>query len=196
MNVKNREIAKILYEMADLLEIKGEDFKPRAYRRAAINIESLAVDIEELYKRNELEKIPGVGKSIAEKISHRILLGLLPALKERNIKEFGKHLSEIQKLVGKHFEDYQGGEFREDVKLIMEFLGENTYGCGQSSWGPTVYGLIKRNEYETIKAKAHDFLKAHGIEATVELGLPRNKGAAVIEENTYILRLINKVAQR
>ncbi len=82
MNVKNREIAKILYEMADLLEIKGEDFKPRAYRRAAINIESLAVDIEELYKRNELEKIPGVGKSIAEKIKEYIETGTIKKWEE------------------------------------------------------------------------------------------------------------------
>lgn len=134
--------------------------------------------------------------SIAKKISHRILLGLLPALKEKNIEEFGKHLSEIQKLVGKHFEEYQGGEFREDVKLIMEFLSENTYGYGQSSWGPTVYGLIKRDEYGIIKAKAHDFLKEHGINAALELGLPRNRGATTVEENTYILRLINRVAQK
>ncbi|MPW38854.1 GHMP kinase [Thermococcus sp. 101 C5] len=133
--------------------------------------------------------------SIAEKISYRILLGLLPALKERNIEEFGKHLSEIQKLVGKHFEEYQGGEFREDVKLIMEFLSENTYGYGQSSWGPTVYGLIKRDEYGIIKAKAHDFLKEHGINGAVELGVPRNRGATLVEENGYILRLINRVAR-
>ena len=78
----------------------------------------------------------------------------------------------------------------------MEFLRENTYGYGQSSWGPTVYGLIKKNEYGMIEAKAHDFLKAHGIKATLELGLPRNRGATTVEENTYILRLINKVVQK
>ena len=66
--MKNQEIAKILYEIADLLEIEGVEFKPRAYRRAAQNIESLSVDIEELYKKEQLDKIPGVGKSIAEKI--------------------------------------------------------------------------------------------------------------------------------
>ncbi len=80
--MKNREIARILYEMADLLEIKGEDFKPRAYRRAAINIESLGVDIEELYKKNELEKIPGVGKSIAEKIKEYIETGTIKKWEE------------------------------------------------------------------------------------------------------------------
>ena len=132
---------------------------------------------------------------IAEKISHRILLGLLPALKERNIEEFGKHLTEIQMLVGKHFEGYQGGEFREDVKFMLEFLKENTYGYGQSSWGPTLYGLIKKDDYEVIKRKAQNFLKELGINAHVDIGVPRNNGATTVEENTYILRLINKVAK-
>ena len=132
---------------------------------------------------------------IAEKISHRILLGLLPALKERNIEEFGKHLTEIQMLVGKHFEEYQGGEFREDVKFMLEFLKENTYGYGQSSWGPTLYGLIKKDDYEVIKRKTQNFLKELGINAHVDIGIPRNNGATTVEENTYILRLINKVAK-
>ncbi|AIF69184.1 GHMP kinase [Palaeococcus pacificus DY20341] len=133
---------------------------------------------------------------VAKEIAHRILLGLLPALKERDIKTFGRHLSEIQTLVGKHFEDYQGGEFREDVKLVLEFLRENTYGFGQSSWGPTVYGLIKRSEYQSLNAKAHDFLKEYGIKAQIELGVPRNRGAEIVEGNVYIMKLINNVAKR
>lgn len=150
--------------------------------------------LDEEEERPIMERVGGASE-IAEKISHRVVLGLLPALKERDIKEFGKHLTQVQILVGKHFEKYQGGEFREDIKFIMEFLKENTYGYGQSSWGPTVYGLINREDYTTLKTKTQDFLKAHGIGAQVELGIPRNKGAITVEENTYILRLINKVAK-
>ncbi len=80
--MKNQEIAKILYEIADLLEIEGVEFKPRAYRKAAQNIESLSVDIEELYKKGQLEKIPGVGKSIAEKIKEYLETGKVKKLEE------------------------------------------------------------------------------------------------------------------
>lgn len=80
--MKNQEIAKILYEIADLLEIEGVEFKPRAYRKAAQNIESLSIDIEELYEENKLEKIPGVGKSIAEKIKEYIETGKVKKLDE------------------------------------------------------------------------------------------------------------------
>ncbi|MCD6373289.1 MAG: GHMP kinase [Thermococcus sp.] len=131
---------------------------------------------------------------VAMEISHRILLGLLPALKERDVKTFGEHLSAIQQLVGKHFEAYQGGEFREDVKLILDWLNENTYGAGQSSWGPTVYGLIRRGEFRRLSVELYDYLREHGIKANIELGTPRNRGADVVSENVFLERLIRSVA--
>ena len=46
-------------------------FKPYAYEKAAINLETLEEDVEEIYKKGglkALKSLPGVGKSIAEKI--------------------------------------------------------------------------------------------------------------------------------
>jgi DNA polymerase (family 10) len=74
--MKNMEVATILYEVADLLEVKEEKFKPRAYRKAAGTVESLSKPIEEL-NQEELIKLPGVGKSIAEKIEEIIETGSL-----------------------------------------------------------------------------------------------------------------------
>ncbi|MBI3592385.1 MAG: DNA polymerase III, partial [Nitrospirae bacterium] len=66
--MKNQEIAKIFNEIADLLEIKGENpFRIRAYRRAAQNIEGLPQNIEDIH-REELLKIPGIGHDLAGKI--------------------------------------------------------------------------------------------------------------------------------
>ncbi|MEF8848273.1 MAG: DNA polymerase/3'-5' exonuclease PolX [Candidatus Thermoplasmatota archaeon] len=80
--MKNKEIAEIFYEIADLLEMEEVSFKPRAYRKAAQNIESLGEDIEELSKKNELEDIPGIGKSIAEKIREYLKTGKVKKLEE------------------------------------------------------------------------------------------------------------------
>lgn len=69
--MKNQDIANLLYNIGDILEIKGVDWKPIAYRKAAFSIESLSEDIEQIYKKGgqkALEEIPGVGKAIAEKI--------------------------------------------------------------------------------------------------------------------------------
>lgn len=67
----NQEIAKIFYEMAQYLEMQEVDFKPQAYEKAAMTLESLSEDVEKIYKQGgleTLEKLSGVGKSIAEKI--------------------------------------------------------------------------------------------------------------------------------
>ncbi|MDV3103676.1 beta-ribofuranosylaminobenzene 5'-phosphate synthase family protein [Thermococcus waiotapuensis] len=131
---------------------------------------------------------------VAREISHILLLGLLPALVEKNIEAFGRHLTEIQRLVGRHFGSQQGGEFREDLKPIIDFLAEKTYGYGQSSWGPTVYGLIPREEGERLIGEAEDYLREHGLRGRVELGVPRNSGAEVVNQNVFLERLIKSVS--
>jgi DNA polymerase (family 10) len=80
--MKNQIVARILYEVADILEIKGVEFKPYAYRRAAQSIGSLTDDIEEYYKKGKLEEIPGVGKAIAEKVAEIIETGSLKHLED------------------------------------------------------------------------------------------------------------------
>ena len=71
----NQEIARILYEISEYLEMEDVAFKPRAYERAGIVIESSEEDISEIYKKGglkALEKIPSIGKSIAEIIKELI----------------------------------------------------------------------------------------------------------------------------
>lgn len=75
-SVKNREIAGILYQMAELLALHAENrFKIIAYSRAARAIESLTEDIEQVCRDGRLEGIPGVGKAIAEKIKEYLRTG-------------------------------------------------------------------------------------------------------------------------
>lgn len=74
----NRKIAKLLYEIADFLEMKEVQFKPQAYRKAAVALESLSKDVKEIYDEqgeDGIEQIPGVGESIASKIIEYIKTG-------------------------------------------------------------------------------------------------------------------------
>jgi len=83
--VINKKISQILREIAELLEIKGVAYKPRAYRKAASVLESLEKDIAEIYKKegiSGLEEIPGVGKSIAKKIEEYLKKGKVKYYKE------------------------------------------------------------------------------------------------------------------
>lgn len=81
----NKEISKILKEIAVILEMKGVDFKPQAYEKAAHSVEMLEEDVREIYRDGgikALESIPGVGKGIAERIEEY--------LKTHSIKDYDK----------------------------------------------------------------------------------------------------------
>lgn len=67
--MKNKLVADIFYQIADLLDVNGEIFfKTRAYRKAAQTIETLDEDIEIVSKEKRLQSIPGIGESLAKKI--------------------------------------------------------------------------------------------------------------------------------
>jgi DNA polymerase (family X) len=73
------EIVRILEEIADLLELKGENpFKVRAYRNAARSLLNIEKDIKEVVTDKTLTSYQGVGKSLADKISALVLKGRLP----------------------------------------------------------------------------------------------------------------------
>lgn len=76
--MKNKELAKIFNEIADFLDADKVEFKPFAYRKAAITLETMEEDAGSIYRRGglrALEDIPGVGKSIAEKIEEYLKTG-------------------------------------------------------------------------------------------------------------------------
>lgn len=77
----NKDIARILDEIADLLEIKGIPYKPIAYRRAAETLNSLSEPVENLTPK-EINKLPGIGESITKKIIELNDTGHLPYFEE------------------------------------------------------------------------------------------------------------------
>lgn len=94
MPVQNAEIAAMLDQTADLLEIKGENqFRVRAYRRAARTIEGLPQSVRAMLARDEdLSELPGIGKDLAGKIADIVASGhftLLDRLKRKLPGELG-----------------------------------------------------------------------------------------------------------
>lgn len=72
----NADVVRVFSEIADLLEISGETgFRIVSYRRVARTVGDLVADIREIAERGELDKLPGVGKSSADKIRELIETG-------------------------------------------------------------------------------------------------------------------------
>lgn len=81
--MKNREVAGLLYEMAELLELHAENrFKIIAFSKAARAIESLQEDINKVCREKRLQSIPGVGKAIAQKVEEYLKTGQIEAHQE------------------------------------------------------------------------------------------------------------------
>jgi DNA polymerase (family 10) len=90
----NSEVARILYEIADILELQGVKFKPQAYRKAARSIESLEQSIETY---DDYTAISGVGEAIAKKVDEIVRTGKLEYL-EKLREETPEGLGELMQL--------------------------------------------------------------------------------------------------
>jgi len=99
--MKNIEIAKVFQDMADLLELKGENpFKIRAYQRAARAIEHLPKELEIMVEEEEdLQGIPGVGEAIAKKITELVTIGKLRIYEELKA-EFPEGITALLEIPG------------------------------------------------------------------------------------------------
>ena len=95
MPVQNAEIAAMFDQAAELLEIEGENqFRVRAYRRAARTIEGLPQSVKNLLSAGrDLSELPGIGEDLAGKIAEIVETGhfkLLDKLKKKLPGELGE----------------------------------------------------------------------------------------------------------
>jgi len=101
--MNNKKLAKIFREMAEMLDISGEKIIQRinAYKKAAAYLDSLAVDVSEIYKKKGIDGLK-VKKIIGEKNAKKIE----EYLKTGKIKEFEKLKEEtaIRQLVTYYFQ--------------------------------------------------------------------------------------------
>ena len=96
--MENIEIAKIFYEISEILRFRGEDFKSRAYFMAARKLEKID-NLRDYYEKNELEKIPGIGKNLAKKIVEYFETGKISHL-EKIKKELPEGMDQLLAIPG------------------------------------------------------------------------------------------------
>jgi beta-RFAP synthase len=94
--------------------------------------------------------LPPIADRVTERLCRLVLLGLLPAVQERDLESFGAALAELQQQVGQCFAPAQGGIYaRAELEAIVADLrAQGLHGVGQSSWGPTLYAFSNRSPEE------------------------------------------------
>ena len=97
----NLSLARILHEIADVLEIKGENlFRIRSYRLAGESIQTLTRDVAEMIRRGEkLQEVPGVGGGIAARLQELVATGRC-AYHDELLTEVPAGLLELLRLPG------------------------------------------------------------------------------------------------
>lgn len=101
MPVHNADIAAVFEEIADLLEIQGDNpFRIRAYRNAARQIQSLGAPAADMVARGEdLTELPAIGTDLAAKIAEIVKTGKCQAL-EKLCKKVPPTLAELMRVPG------------------------------------------------------------------------------------------------
>jgi DNA polymerase (family 10) len=98
--LKNAQVAELLERIGELSEAVGEDrFKVIAYRRASTSIRNLDEDVEEVWRRGQLEDIQYVGEAIAKKIDEYLRTGRLEFL-EKLEKKVPEGVVELMRVPG------------------------------------------------------------------------------------------------
>ncbi len=131
-------------------------------------------------EKQAFKHLPPMAPNAAGKICHLIVMKLLPALVEHDIKHFGEALTQVQEAVGDNFTSVQGGRYSSDAAAdTLAFLKkQGAFGVGQSSWGPAVYGLFQEKDVGKAETEMKNFLgKSAGGEAFAVK--PNNTGAYI-----------------
>ena len=100
MSQSAADVGEILEQIAQLLELKGENpFKIRAYTNAARALESLSEPLATIVAEERLGEIEGIGKAITEKVTELVTTGKLEYYEELK-RSFPEGIFELFELQG------------------------------------------------------------------------------------------------
>jgi beta-RFAP synthase len=123
--------------------------------------------------------LPAPSAREVERVAHVVLMVLLPALADGDLPVFGHALTQIQEITGCWFASVQGGPYAKGPSeaLVRRMSEWGASGVGQSSWGPTVYGIVEGDAASVLLA---DRVRAElGPRGRVYAGPFRHDGARV-----------------
>ncbi|MGQ9687356.1 MAG: DNA polymerase/3'-5' exonuclease PolX [Desulfobaccales bacterium] len=153
--MKNKEIAKIFNEIAEYLEMDGVQFKPYAYQKAALTLETLKNDVEDIYLASGLKglrAIPGVGESIARKIEEYLTTGHI------------QYYDDLKKKMPINLDEIVGveGVGPKKAKVLFEQLGirtlEDLEAAARSHKIAPLFGFGEKSEQNILQGI--EFLKS------------------------------------
>lgn len=169
MTLSNHDIVLVFQQIADSMEILGEDrFRILAYRRASEAIASLPQPLAEYRANKTLEGVPGIGKTIAEKIGVLLDTGTLP-LHERLKGQVPPGLLDLLRVqdigprTAKRLHDELGITSLEELRVAVEagrLRGLKGFGAKTEQRIREGLAALAQREQRTLMAHALDAAEA------------------------------------
>ncbi|MDB4895323.1 MAG: putative beta-ribofuranosylaminobenzene 5-phosphate synthase [Firmicutes bacterium] len=123
-------------------------------------------------------ELPPMGADASREARDLVELEILPGVQQADLPRFGRGLMSLQAIVGDYFAPVQGGRYAHPLgeQLAAALLDAGCAGVGQSSWGPSICGVIAgESEAQRALAAVMDrFGAAGGLRAWV--AAPDNHG--------------------
>ncbi|MEM6799305.1 MAG: hypothetical protein AAF589_07300 [Planctomycetota bacterium] len=122
--------------------------------------------------------LPSIFESTTIELRRLAWEEMAPALAGADFDRFAASLFAYGRLAGECFAPVQGGPFasREVAMLIDTLHASGVAGCGQSSWGPTVFALARsRDEAQAVESAVREDPLHRGVASTI--AAPCNTGA-------------------
>lgn len=111
-----------------------------------------------------LAEMPSMDEDMAMWASRLVLMGIMASAAEGDWEAAARHLYTLNRRLGEYWASKQGGVYccREAEVLIVEMLSAGAWGAMQSSWGPTVYGLVERARVREVMERVKGVLDSMG----------------------------------
>lgn len=156
MLVHNADIAAVFQEIADLLDIKGDNpFRIRAYRNAARMLNSLAPSVQTMVQeKRDLRELPGIGADLAAKIVE-IATTRTCALREELRHELPPALHKLLSVPGLGPKRVKMLYQERNIQTLQQ-LAE----AARDGWISTIPGFGKRAEQRILEAVQAQLSKA------------------------------------
>lgn len=132
------------------------------------------------------EAVERADADTGDRVAGVVLRQVLPAVAEGAVERFGSAVAEVGRLNGSWYADQQGGVYRPPVGKLVSTLetAPAVFGAGQSSWGPTTYGITDAARADAARDAGEAALDEGGVEGTVRVVAGRNEGATVGVDDT------------
>jgi beta-ribofuranosylaminobenzene 5'-phosphate synthase len=111
-------------------------------------------------ERDAFARVGQAGPSPAEteSLCRLAMTGILPGIAAANLDQFGEAVYEFNARVGDAFAPAQGGRYSSAAvaACVASLRALGVKGVGQSSWGPTVFAILDRQQGDSLRARVVD----------------------------------------